>query len=284
MKLAHAETTPFTAPPPSRGGRIEFKTLLEGDPERLDNYQLLLADTDISFKSPRHRHNFDQLRYSLQGPTHTGDDCVLQEGELAYFPEGCHYGPQDQARCGRSSLTMVIQFGGPSRSGYMSRSDMERAFADLRQSGDFEGGVYRRRAPTEGERRNQDSYEALWEHHNHRKLVYPRPRFAAPVRFAERHFQWVDDAERPGVAHKHIATLTEAQLRVGFVRLESGASLSLDACPGTRLLFVKTGDGTIGDGAAWTTHTAVHLEPGETVALCARSGSELLVVDLPRLG
>mgnify|MGYP003348597327 FL=1 len=63
MKIANAETTPFTPPPPSRGGRIDFKTLLEGRPGALNNYQLLLADTDISFKSPRHRHNFEQLRY-----------------------------------------------------------------------------------------------------------------------------------------------------------------------------------------------------------------------------
>ena len=123
MKIANAETTPFTPPPPSRGGRIDFKTLLEGRPGALNNYQLLLADTDISFKSPRHRHNFEQLRYSVKGATHTGDDCVIQEGELAYFPEGCYYGPQDQSRCGHNSLTMVIQFGGPSMKTIYSDSE-----------------------------------------------------------------------------------------------------------------------------------------------------------------
>lgn len=284
MKIANAETTSFTPPPTVRGGRIDFKTLLEGHRGAANNYQLLLANTDISFKSPRHRHNFEQLRYSVRGPTHTGDECVIAEGELAYFPEGCYYGPQDQSRCKESSLTMVIQFGGPSGSGYISRAEMEQAFHELAQSGDFEQGVYRRRAPAADQRKNQDSYEAIWEHHNRRKLVYPKPRFAAPVRFSEANFDWLADARHAGVWHKHIATFTEAFLGIAFLKLDASVHYTIDAGSSTRLLFVKSGEGKIGGSGAWTAHTAVHMDPGESVVLDAATTSEILVVDLPSIG
>jgi hypothetical protein len=72
MRIAHSETTPWGPVRSTRGGVIKFKTLLEGREGRPDNYQLLLADTDPSFKSPRHRHNFDQVRFALTGATNIG--------------------------------------------------------------------------------------------------------------------------------------------------------------------------------------------------------------------
>src|SRR4030088_2898167 len=43
--------------------------------------------------TPRHRHNFDQIRYTLTGIQSTGLG-DLAAGECGYFPEGSHYGPQ----------------------------------------------------------------------------------------------------------------------------------------------------------------------------------------------
>ena len=111
MRLAHSETTPWTPVPPMRGGTIEFKTMLEGREGAPDNYQLLLANTDLTFMSPRHRHNFDQLRYSLEGATNIGPKRNMEQGDLAYFPEGTYYGPQVQQEVGQTSLAMVIQGG-----------------------------------------------------------------------------------------------------------------------------------------------------------------------------
>ncbi len=47
--------------------------------------------------TPRHRHNFDQIRYTLSGVQSTGLG-DLAAGECGYFPEGSHYGPQQQKR------------------------------------------------------------------------------------------------------------------------------------------------------------------------------------------
>ena len=45
--------------------------------------------------TPRHRHNFDQIRHTLSGIQSTGLG-DLAAGECGYFPEGSYYGPQKQ--------------------------------------------------------------------------------------------------------------------------------------------------------------------------------------------
>src|SRR5262245_803008 len=45
--------------------------------------------------TPRHKHNFDQIRYTLSGIQSTGLG-DLAAGECGYFPEGSYYGPQQQ--------------------------------------------------------------------------------------------------------------------------------------------------------------------------------------------
>jgi len=281
MRVSHAETTPFTAVRPARGGTIEFKTMLEGAPGTPGNYHLLIANTDISFKSPRHRHNFDQLRYSLEGPTHTGDNCILEEGDLAYFPEGTYYGPQDQQATGKSSLTMVIQFGGPSGSGFMTRAELDRAYDELKEVGRFEEGIYKRDTQQVGERKNQDAYEAQWEHHNKRKLKYNKPRFAQAVQFRESNFEWVPLKSCHGVATKHIGTFTESMVGVKFIQLQSGTHFEMPRSEQTRLLFVKTGTGQLSTGQLWSQYTSIHLDPEDSLALTATSLTELLVTELP---
>lgn len=154
MRLAHSQTTPWTPTPAVRGGTIKFKTLLEGQEGTPTNYQLLLADTDVSFKSPRHRHNFDQLRFSLTGATNIGPKRNLEEGDLAYFPEGTYYGPQNQEEVGKDSLTMVIQFGGPSGNGYMSMRQLNDGVDKLEAEGRLEGCVFTRNVPETDSRKN----------------------------------------------------------------------------------------------------------------------------------
>src|SRR6202167_6506179 len=47
------------------------------------------------YGTPRHRHNFDQIRYVLDGEFSAGTGAI-DAGQCAYFPEGVHYGPQHQ--------------------------------------------------------------------------------------------------------------------------------------------------------------------------------------------
>ncbi len=282
MRLAHSETTPWTPVPPLRGGTIEFKTLLEGREGAPDNYQLLIANTDTSFQSPRHRHNFDQLRYSLEGATNFGPKRNLDEGDLAYFPEGTYYGPQVQQEVGHTSLAMVVQFGGPCGNGYMSRQQMQDGFTKLSAVGKFEAGVFKRATPAPDGRINQDAYEAIWEHQNGRPVSYSKPRFLDPVHFREQNFDWQPAASEPGVATKHIGSFTEKGIHIVFLQLQPGASHTLPPANQIQILFVKDGTGSLGTGTPWFRHSAIELAPGEPATLVATTLTEVLVLALPR--
>src|ERR1700677_3149095 len=50
---------------------------------------------DKGYATPRHKHIFDQYRYNLSGKRMIKDG-FLNEGEVAFYPEGVHYGPQLQ--------------------------------------------------------------------------------------------------------------------------------------------------------------------------------------------
>ncbi len=92
MNIGHAETIPWGPARNVRGGRIVFKDLLQGAERTPTNFWLVIADTDATFKSPRHRHNFDQIRITLEGSTNFGPRHNIEVGDVAYFPEGTHYG------------------------------------------------------------------------------------------------------------------------------------------------------------------------------------------------
>ena len=72
--------------------------------------------------TPRHRHNFDQIRYTLSGLQSTGHG-DLAAGEVGYFPEGSYYGPQKQE--GECSC-LVLQFQGASGERLLSNEASSR--------------------------------------------------------------------------------------------------------------------------------------------------------------
>src|SRR5690606_32240408 len=130
------------------------------------------------------------------GRVNYGKDQWGLPGQIAYFPEGTSCGPQenDEPRFG-----LTIQFGGASGSGYRSERQAKAGTEELKQVGTFEKGVFRRSDPASGERRNQDGFEAVWEHVNRRKLDYPKPRYGSPVLMQAEGFAWQASAGQPGV-------------------------------------------------------------------------------------
>jgi hypothetical protein len=99
-------------------GTVSFNYLLMGgEPESLENYRYLLGRQEAEFHMPRHRHTFEQIRLPLVGDMNVGEQGILREGEIGYFPEGQTYGPQDDplddAQPGER-LQLVLQFGGAS--------------------------------------------------------------------------------------------------------------------------------------------------------------------------
>ena len=84
----------------------------------------------------------------------------------------------------------------------------------MKEFGTFEKGIFKRvgqLAP--GEKRNQDAYEAIWEHVNKRKLVYPKPRYGEPILMKPENFEWEACEDQPGFAKKNLCTFSERNLQ-----------------------------------------------------------------------
>jgi hypothetical protein len=227
------------------------------------------------FYSPRHKHNFEQVRLQLEGTTSYDRDGIMKPGVLAYFPEGTPYGPTTIKS--EESLIVILQAGGPSRSGYASAAEREIANRDLRKTGEFRDGVY---FPHPGTgRKNQDAFEACWEFINQRKLEYPEPRFQRPVFMNTQNFGWRTVADQRGVSEKQLGVF-ELGFSMRYLRIEPGASVTVD---GRIICYVLAGGGTA-DGAAFTKGDVVYADAGETATIKATTTTELFTMTMLVLG
>src|SRR5215467_10416020 len=223
-----------------RQGMFRHRTLATGEPGTAGNFILEMVRTTDDFFSPRHRHNFDQFRYQLEGEFDFDRNGKMTPGVIGYFPEGTPYGPQSSSV---SSLTLVLQFGGASGNGYMTQEQMEAGTAELKKHGTFEKGVFRRNEGEEG-KRNIDGYQAVWEHVNRRPMKYPPQRYQDPILMNPGHFEWVPVEGSPGVCERLMGVFTERKCEARFLRLAPAARIF---APGRKVYFVLTGEGHIGD-------------------------------------
>jgi hypothetical protein len=277
MKIVQADDIPLKRGLEHRGGTFHGRIMVEGEPGALDNFQVSYGEMGGDFNSPRHRHNFEQIRYQLEGVLDYGRDGRLSAGMVGYFPEGIYYGPQSQDPA-ISCKTIVLQYGGASGSGYLSQGEVQAGMQELRQHGEFQDGVFRRRADVEG-KRNLDGYQAIWEHVNGRPMLYPRPRYPQPIFMDPASYRWVPVEGRPGVGEKLLGVFTERRSEAGFLRLDPGAS---HVARGKGVYVVIRGVGTVA-GEPMRVLTTVHLARAETATFTAREQTELLHFGLPDL-
>jgi len=275
MQVAHAEDS--TQINSVRGKEREFKTLLIGEDGALDNFRLYFVRQKGEVDIPRHKHNFDQIRMCLEGGKQNfGDGKWIAPGEIAYFPEGTPYGPE-QSNTERLSIT--LQFGGASRNGFVSSARLQKAMDEMKEFGTFEKGVFKRigqLAP--GEKRNQDSYEAIWEHVNKRKLVYPKPRYGEAILMKPEGFAWEPSEDEPGVARKQLCIFSERSLQFAMTKLAAGARGLQLSRGGIQIGFVVQGTGAV-NGQALRKYSA--FSGREDFALSSDEGMEVMLVGLP---
>lgn len=255
-----------------RDGVIKAYRLLEGEPGP-DNFSLKLVNIAGKFFSPRHRHNFDQIRYQLAGRFDYAADGALEPGCLGYFPEGTRYGPQSSDG---DTWNLLLQFGGASGSGYTSEAEEDRAAGELKRHGTFDGGVYTTYKP-DGTKVNQDAYEAIWEHIHKRPLVYPRERYERPVFMQAANFEWLPDRAQPGVASKQLGVFSERPTKIALHRVQTRATLGLEP---DSFYFVLDGAGACGSDS-YSKHTTIRTTPGESARLTANEPSEFLQLRVP---
>ncbi len=263
-----------------RDGVIEFKRLLRGEDGSASNFEFALTRFLGDYRTPRHRHNYDQIRIGLEGEINYMPGRAVRPGTIGYFPEGTSYGPQEVLG---DPVCAALQFGGASGEGFVSYDALHRGFGELAGEGTFSGGVYQRVTP-EGRHVNVDGYQAVWEHITGRPMRYARPAYGEPILVLPGGFRTHPlDGER-GVTAAQLGVFTEARTALALLRLESGAThVAADPHQGL-ILFVLDGEVTVdgkGPGEPLERWAAVHLEPGEGAEVTALEATRLIAITLP---
>jgi hypothetical protein len=275
MQIVHADQVEWKRGLQHRGGTFHYRHLLNGTPGLPGNFQFNVGQLEGDFSSPRHRHNFDQFRFQIEGTMNFDRNGKMGAGTFGYFPEGAPYGPQSSE--GRSS-TAVLQFGGASGSGYLSREEVYAGTEELKKFGTFEGGIFRRNDDVEG-RRQTDGYQAIWEHAHGERMEYPRPRYRDPIMVDPANYEWLPVAGMPGVTHKPLGTFTERQCGAELIRLKRGASYPAGA---RSVCLVLSGAGIVGT-QPYRQFTAFHVDENEHADMVARDDTEFVLLVLPDL-
>lgn len=272
MQLVHLEDIELIVRKTVRS-TIDYRSLMTGKPGAIDNFKLILGTTHGDYTTPRHRHNFDQIRLQVGGSFDYEGLGEMTEGMVGYFPEGTPYGP---SASGEDSRILLLQHAGASGAGYLSDGEYNASIAELKKQGEFRDGIYTVIGP-DGRKRNQDGYEAVWENAYRRPIDYAKPRYDQPIFMRPENFSWVGDGE--GSSYKLLGNFSERRMRLGFVAVAAGARCALDS---QSLYFVVTGSGRT-DDAPWRKHTTIHVGADERVEIRADADAELFHIGLPDL-
>ena len=282
MQIANAVTAPkyYELAGNLRAGNRDARVLLTGKEDAPNNYRFGYGTGEAggNWTTPRHHHNFEQIRHPVAGDYVIAKDEVLPAGWVGYFPESAYYGPQTL----KDNLDMyVMQFGGPSGNGFASVRQRRKGYDDLlAKGGKFEGGVYTW-TDEKGVKHNQDAFEATWEQMYGRKVEYPVGRYRDLVIMNPAAFSWVKDDDAPGVTRKILGTFTERQIRIGFMRLDKGATLTFGTEKSPEALAVKEGAMTY-QGETYPRLSAFGTEADDQpIKLTAKEETELFYIKLP---
>lgn len=225
-----------------REGKLDQKHLLSGVDGSPSNYNLNMGHTGGGgWRTPRHRHTFDQIRYVIAGRLPYSESDFLEEGWVGYFPESVPYGPQERAEGLR---TMVLQCGGASGLGYLSVAQREAINDELAKIGEFKDGKYHF-TDENGVQQVKDGSQAIFEHATGHELNFATPRYEDVIAMNPDAYDWLPTADE-GVSEKWLGSFTERNLRVGFLRLDAGAIYQAGRHASTELLFQVKGQVTTG--------------------------------------
>jgi hypothetical protein len=250
MKIAPFDADAFHMDHPR--GTVSFNYLLMGgEPEKLENFRYILGRQEADFNMPRHRHTFEQIRLPLVGDMNLGEQGILREGEVGYFPEGQTYGPQDDPLGDPKQLQLVLQFGGASGQGM---SGGRGRGPDARRD-----GIARR-----GERR---------------EIKFPRPRYQSVLIMNPLHFNWLP-TDADGVERKYLGAFTERQFWIEFIKIDAGAEWVSTSEAGRQVMVALSGKATV-EGTEIGRLGALQVEPGEKLQVTATEETVFYNVGMP---
>lgn len=295
MKIAIASDVPpqeqnreYYSPRP---GATLIQRLLDDETADGFNFRIIRAQFqpgDRAFRSPRHRHAFQQIRFTEQGTVNHGPGIDAPQGDITYFPKGAYYGPQEKP--GGIGVTLQFGFNGEHQMGRNWEGRYRaRALELLEATGSFEDGVYTQLDPETGEATRHDAvqviYEKQWELHTGRKFVVPAPGYEAPIQMHPAAFAFHPIGE--GVEIKRLGQFfdqpgPDGDVRISIIRLSPGGSFTLSS---TRAQIGWTlGPGLVLEDADYPERTFVYSPLGEECAVGTVAGNELYLVEFPSPG
>jgi hypothetical protein len=255
----------------NRPGRVHRKLVHEGSVSPGVGYTADLVRYEGghgTFSAPRHKHNFDQIRYVVSGAPDFGHYQVTSEGQSAFFPAGAAYGPETI----EEAELLLIQWGPH----WMTRAEHDETYAAMQQVGEFKDGYYVT-VDTDGKEHRADGRNAVWEAFNKRSLVYPVPRYPQPVIMEPEGFAWRPTGR--GVSAKILGRFTEDDVYIAnYEWTEAGGVLALGP-ERTQLLWIVEGRLTA-DGTGYDPATVIFSEFGETTELSGTEGAKAVVFGL----
>jgi hypothetical protein len=253
MKIAPFDETAFHLDHPK--GTVSFNYLLMGgEPDSLENYRYILGRQEADFHMPRHRHTFEQIRFPLVGDMNLGEQGILREGEIGYFPEGQTYGPQDDplgdAKPGER-LQLVLQFGGASGLGMFA--------------GRGQGPASRQ----------------LWSRpHERHPIRFPRPRYKNVIILDPARFNWLQVPAVIGVERKYFGSFTERAFWIEMIKIGADAAW-VSSCRKARRLIVVLAGSAMAEGIRLDRLAAIQADAGEALFVSALTETVLYIVGLP---
>ena len=256
----------------NRPGRVHRKLVHEGEVSPGVGYTADLVRYEGghgTFTAPRHKHNFDQIRYTVSGQPDFGHYQVSAQGQSVFFPAGAAYGPETI----EEAEILLIQWG----EHWVSRAQHDETYAAMQKKGEFREGYYIT-VDADGNEHRADGRNAVWETFNQRKLVYPTPRYPQPVIMEPEGFAW-----RPiggGVSVKTLGRFTENDVYVAnYVWDKADGVLNLTP-ERTQLLWIIDGHLTV-EGVVYEPATVIFSEFGEKTALVGTADAHAVVFGLP---
>jgi hypothetical protein len=230
--------------------------------------------------TPRHHHNFDQLRIGLAGVLNFGSHQKLVARSIMYVPAGTWYGPETWHGPDHEEATLaaIFQFVGDCKIGMLNTVEIDAATDELKKRGEFRDGFYWPNEP--GERRAIDAYEASYELASGAKVVYPPAFVNEPIYMNVDARSWVPSPER-GVEVKMLGAWGNYGLRLGMSKIARGLDHALFNTRQRLVAFCLSGEASV-NGKAFVEHSALLLEPGETaIATGVSDATEFIEVALP---
>jgi hypothetical protein len=276
MKVVQGDEVPIVEGPSAiRAGILSKQRILLGDPDSPGNFVFGLFYQVGDFYSPRHTHNFDQWRFQLEGECGFDRNGTMKPGMLSYSTEGAYYGPQTSSV---PNVIAVVQFGGPSGSGYLGGQRVAQAAEEMKAFGRFEKGVFHRNDGVPG-KKTQDSFQATWEYINKRPMVLAQPQYTDPIMMDTEDYRWMPLAGAAGVMEKAFGTFTDCKIRAARYKLDPGAAFT---ATGRGIFLVLSGSGSL-EGEPYRRLTSLYIDTGECATYTAAETSEILLLGLPEI-